>query len=229
MWVEGNLPAGSKCTVCQRACGSLMKLQDFRCVWCKWTVSPDVPTFLPYYSGRCSRERKNVHVFFSRPRNFFSGDILLREHQSVRVPAVKFALLQKRRNFLSQTFPPYSTLQHIFITVCDVWCECVMWTCNPRSTPSARIRLKRRVRWEISNCPSCRRLLSSDLTPSGKECGRYIICTYCNTIIWWTYWANFIKRFSRNWFRNQSLLAATNQSMIFHPFSLLHPFGDSYN
>ena len=39
MWVEGNLVAGSKCIVCQRPCGSVLRLQDFRCVWCKWTVS----------------------------------------------------------------------------------------------------------------------------------------------------------------------------------------------
>ena len=38
-WMEGNLPAGSKCVVCERACGSVRRLQDYRCIWCKWTVS----------------------------------------------------------------------------------------------------------------------------------------------------------------------------------------------
>ncbi len=37
-WLEGNLPAGSKCSVCERTCGSLRRLQDFRCLWCKFTV-----------------------------------------------------------------------------------------------------------------------------------------------------------------------------------------------
>ena len=39
-WMEGNLPAGSKCCVCDRTCGSVRRLQDFRCLWCKLTVSP---------------------------------------------------------------------------------------------------------------------------------------------------------------------------------------------
>ena len=38
-WMEGNLPTGSKCCVCDRACGSVRRLQDFRCLWCKLTVS----------------------------------------------------------------------------------------------------------------------------------------------------------------------------------------------
>ncbi|XP_019863877.1 PREDICTED: diacylglycerol kinase eta-like [Amphimedon queenslandica] len=40
-WMEGNLPSGSKCSVCKRACGSLIRLQDFRCLWCKGTVHAD--------------------------------------------------------------------------------------------------------------------------------------------------------------------------------------------
>ena len=183
MWVEGNLPAGSKCTVCQRACGSLMKLQDFRCVWCKWTVSPDVPTFLPYYSGRCSRERKST--FFLAVREivsagtFYCGNINLWEFQLLNSHCYRNGEIFSLKRFHHTALCNIFSLQCV---MCDVWCECVMWTCNPRSTPSARIRLKRRVRWEISNCPSCRRLLSSDLTPSGKECGRYIIIMYTVTL-----------------------------------------------
>jgi len=38
-WMEGNLPVGSKCCMCEKPCGSKKRLQDFRCLWCKWTVS----------------------------------------------------------------------------------------------------------------------------------------------------------------------------------------------
>uniref|UniRef100_A0A0N5A8C9 diacylglycerol kinase (ATP) n=1 Tax=Syphacia muris TaxID=451379 RepID=A0A0N5A8C9_9BILA len=33
-WVEGNLPLGCKCCVCDKTCGSVLKLQDWRCIWC---------------------------------------------------------------------------------------------------------------------------------------------------------------------------------------------------
>jgi diacylglycerol kinase (ATP) len=37
-WLEGNLPTGSKCVVCQKVCGTVMRLVDYRCLWCKQTV-----------------------------------------------------------------------------------------------------------------------------------------------------------------------------------------------
>ncbi|XP_011060953.1 PREDICTED: diacylglycerol kinase eta isoform X9 [Acromyrmex echinatior] len=37
-WMEGNLPVSSKCFVCEKTCGSVLRLQDWRCVWCKATV-----------------------------------------------------------------------------------------------------------------------------------------------------------------------------------------------
>ena len=37
-WLEGNLPAGSRCIVCHKTCGSVKRLQDYRCLWCKGTV-----------------------------------------------------------------------------------------------------------------------------------------------------------------------------------------------
>lgn len=33
-WVEGNLPIGCRCCVCDKTCGSVLKLQDWRCLWC---------------------------------------------------------------------------------------------------------------------------------------------------------------------------------------------------
>uniref|UniRef100_A0A914XE15 diacylglycerol kinase (ATP) n=1 Tax=Plectus sambesii TaxID=2011161 RepID=A0A914XE15_9BILA len=37
-WLEGNLPMGSRCGGCEKACGSVLKLQDWRCLWCNMTV-----------------------------------------------------------------------------------------------------------------------------------------------------------------------------------------------
>uniref|UniRef100_A0A4W4EEQ0 Diacylglycerol kinase n=1 Tax=Electrophorus electricus TaxID=8005 RepID=A0A4W4EEQ0_ELEEL len=37
-WLEGNLPVSAKCVVCDRACGSVRRLQDWRCLWCKAIV-----------------------------------------------------------------------------------------------------------------------------------------------------------------------------------------------
>ncbi|VVC34305.1 Hypothetical protein CINCED_3A011770 [Cinara cedri] len=37
-WMEGNLPVSSKCAVCDKTCGSVLRLQDWRCLWCKATV-----------------------------------------------------------------------------------------------------------------------------------------------------------------------------------------------
>ncbi|KAJ8781611.1 hypothetical protein J1605_010869 [Eschrichtius robustus] len=38
-WLEGNLPVSAKCTVCDKTCGSVLRLQDWRCLWCKAMVS----------------------------------------------------------------------------------------------------------------------------------------------------------------------------------------------
>ncbi|KAL6431277.1 hypothetical protein ACFW04_007148 [Cataglyphis niger] len=37
-WMEGNLPVSSKCFVCEKTCGSVLRLQDWRCLWCRATV-----------------------------------------------------------------------------------------------------------------------------------------------------------------------------------------------
>ncbi|EHB13973.1 Diacylglycerol kinase delta [Heterocephalus glaber] len=34
-WLGGNLPVSAKCTVCEKTCGSVLRLQDWRCLWCK--------------------------------------------------------------------------------------------------------------------------------------------------------------------------------------------------
>lgn len=37
-WMEGNLPVSSKCAVCDKTCGSVLRLQDWRCLWCRASV-----------------------------------------------------------------------------------------------------------------------------------------------------------------------------------------------
>ncbi|XP_050317994.1 diacylglycerol kinase eta-like isoform X6 [Bactrocera neohumeralis] len=37
-WMEGNLPVSSTCSVCKKTCGSVLRLQDWRCLWCRETV-----------------------------------------------------------------------------------------------------------------------------------------------------------------------------------------------
>ncbi|GLV41416.1 uncharacterized protein CBL_06646 [Carabus blaptoides fortunei] len=37
-WMEGNLPVSAKCAVCDKNCGSVLRLQDWRCLWCRVTV-----------------------------------------------------------------------------------------------------------------------------------------------------------------------------------------------
>ncbi|RUS80948.1 hypothetical protein EGW08_011299 [Elysia chlorotica] len=37
-WMEGNLPVSAKCSVCDKTCGSVLRLQDWRCLWCRAMV-----------------------------------------------------------------------------------------------------------------------------------------------------------------------------------------------
>ncbi|KAL1490343.1 hypothetical protein ABEB36_013057 [Hypothenemus hampei] len=37
-WMEGNLAVLSRCSVCNNVCGSVLSLQDWRCLWCHATV-----------------------------------------------------------------------------------------------------------------------------------------------------------------------------------------------
>ncbi|XP_050417388.1 diacylglycerol kinase delta isoform X2 [Patella vulgata] len=37
-WLEGNLPVSAKCLVCDKTCGSVLRLQDLRCLWCRAMV-----------------------------------------------------------------------------------------------------------------------------------------------------------------------------------------------
>ncbi|XP_018419452.1 PREDICTED: diacylglycerol kinase delta [Nanorana parkeri] len=46
-WLEGNLTVSAKCTVCEKTCGSVLRLQDWQCLWCKATVHTSCKELLP--------------------------------------------------------------------------------------------------------------------------------------------------------------------------------------
>ncbi|XP_014665282.1 PREDICTED: diacylglycerol kinase delta-like [Priapulus caudatus] len=46
-WVEGNLPVSAKCVVCDKTCGSVLRLQDWRCLWCKALVHTSCRSAIP--------------------------------------------------------------------------------------------------------------------------------------------------------------------------------------
>ncbi|XP_015906416.1 diacylglycerol kinase delta isoform X2 [Parasteatoda tepidariorum] len=37
-WLEGNLPVSAKCSLCDKTCGSVLRLQDWKCLWCRAMV-----------------------------------------------------------------------------------------------------------------------------------------------------------------------------------------------
>uniref|UniRef100_A0A182Y4N4 Diacylglycerol kinase n=1 Tax=Anopheles stephensi TaxID=30069 RepID=A0A182Y4N4_ANOST len=57
-WMEGNLPVSAKCLVCDKTCGSVLRLQDWRCLWCRSTVHtacrPQAPNSCPLGPARVS-------------------------------------------------------------------------------------------------------------------------------------------------------------------------------
>ena len=50
-WMEGNLPVSAKCVVCDKTCGSVLRLQDWRCLWCRAMVSNNRVVFRGGFGG----------------------------------------------------------------------------------------------------------------------------------------------------------------------------------
>lgn len=48
--MEGNLPVSSSCMICKKTCGSVLRLQDWRCLWCRATVHT---ACRPFVKQRC--------------------------------------------------------------------------------------------------------------------------------------------------------------------------------
>ncbi|KAJ1353772.1 Diacylglycerol kinase accessory domain [Parelaphostrongylus tenuis] len=58
-WVEGNLAMSSKCLVCEKVCGSVLKLADWRCLWCAGCVHSSC---LPQLGRGCSLGATSLSV-----------------------------------------------------------------------------------------------------------------------------------------------------------------------
>lgn len=63
-WLEGNLPVSARCAVCDRTCGSVRRLQDWRCLWCKAIVRM-YPSLSPPLSQHRQHCPSCVHLWES--------------------------------------------------------------------------------------------------------------------------------------------------------------------
>ncbi|KAK9961720.1 hypothetical protein ABG768_007120 [Culter alburnus] len=70
-WLEGNLPVSAKCTVCDKTCGSVLRLQDWRCLWCKAMVHAGCKDQL---SSKCPLGQCKVSVIPPTALNSIDSD-----------------------------------------------------------------------------------------------------------------------------------------------------------
>ncbi|XP_056906455.1 LOW QUALITY PROTEIN: diacylglycerol kinase delta-like [Takifugu flavidus] len=70
-WLEGNLPVSAKCYVCDKTCGSVLRLQDWRCLWCKAMVHSGCKDLL---SSKCPLGQCKVSVIPPTALNSIDSD-----------------------------------------------------------------------------------------------------------------------------------------------------------
>ncbi|XP_061733802.1 diacylglycerol kinase delta-like isoform X2 [Nerophis ophidion] len=70
-WLEGNLPVSAKCSVCDKTCGSVLRLQDWRCLWCKTMVHSSCKEQL---SSKCPLGQCKVSVIPPTALNSIDSD-----------------------------------------------------------------------------------------------------------------------------------------------------------
>ncbi|XP_056140027.1 diacylglycerol kinase delta-like isoform X1 [Lampris incognitus] len=70
-WLEGNLPVSAKCTICDKTCGSVLRLQDWRCLWCKAMVHTGCKEQL---SSKCPLGQCKVSVIPPTALNSIDSD-----------------------------------------------------------------------------------------------------------------------------------------------------------
>uniref|UniRef100_A0A672Y6R2 Diacylglycerol kinase n=1 Tax=Sphaeramia orbicularis TaxID=375764 RepID=A0A672Y6R2_9TELE len=70
-WLEGNLPVSAKCNVCDKTCGSVLRLQDWRCLWCKAMVHSGCKEHL---SSKCPLGQCKVSVIPPTALNSIDSD-----------------------------------------------------------------------------------------------------------------------------------------------------------
>uniref|UniRef100_A0A8C0ULF5 Diacylglycerol kinase n=1 Tax=Cyanistes caeruleus TaxID=156563 RepID=A0A8C0ULF5_CYACU len=69
-WLEGNLPVSAKCAVCDKTCGSVLRLQDWKCLWCKAMVHTACKDLYP---RKCPLGQCNETLFISFFLTMFTG------------------------------------------------------------------------------------------------------------------------------------------------------------
>uniref|UniRef100_A0A8C1WFH0 Diacylglycerol kinase n=1 Tax=Cyprinus carpio TaxID=7962 RepID=A0A8C1WFH0_CYPCA len=82
-WLEGNLPVSAKCTVCDKTCGSVLRLQDCRCLWCKAMVHAGCKDQL---SPKCPLGQCKVSVIPPTALNSIDSD----GERPIRTPLLVF-------------------------------------------------------------------------------------------------------------------------------------------
>ncbi|NXC03716.1 DGKD kinase, partial [Orthonyx spaldingii] len=70
-WLEGNLPVSARCAVCDRTCGSVRRLQDWRCLWCKAIVHSTCKELL---GKRCPLGQYKVSIIPPTALNSIDSD-----------------------------------------------------------------------------------------------------------------------------------------------------------
>ncbi|XP_041350490.1 diacylglycerol kinase delta-like isoform X2 [Gigantopelta aegis] len=70
-WMEGNLPVSAKCVVCDKTCGSVLRLQDWRCLWCRAMVHSSC---MDQYSKKCLLSQCHVSILSPIAINSIDSD-----------------------------------------------------------------------------------------------------------------------------------------------------------
>ncbi|KAJ7410035.1 Diacylglycerol kinase delta [Pitangus sulphuratus] len=85
-WLEGNLPVSAKCTVCDKTCGSVLRLQDWRCLWCKAMVHTACKELLP---NKCPLGLCKVSVIPPTALNSIDSDVVSLLSDCMKFPVLK--------------------------------------------------------------------------------------------------------------------------------------------
>ncbi|XP_041482909.1 diacylglycerol kinase delta-like isoform X2 [Lytechinus variegatus] len=70
-WLEGNLPVSAKCAVCDKTCGSVLRLQDWRCLWCREVVHSGCKA---HYPAKCPLGHCRLSIIPPTALNSMSSD-----------------------------------------------------------------------------------------------------------------------------------------------------------
>ncbi|CAB1348433.1 unnamed protein product, partial [Coregonus sp. 'balchen'] len=126
-WLEGNLPVSAKCTVCDKTCGSVLRLQDWRCLWCKAMVHTVCKEQLSrFWKATCPPSCTSpLLVFVNSKSGDNQGIKFLRRFKQLLNPAQVFDLMNGGPHLGLRLFQKFDTFR---ILVCGGdgsvgWCQ----------------------------------------------------------------------------------------------------------